>query len=108
MQVVTKFKIGQVVRHRFLPFRGIIFDIDPDFQGTEEWWQSIPEKFRPRKDQPFYRLLAEDAVQYYEAYVSEQNLVLDEAAGPVDHPAAAIMFQSAGDGQYEIVPERVN
>ena len=54
----AKFTIGQVVRHRLFPFRGVIFDVDPVFNNTEDWWLAIPENIRPRKDQPFYHLLA--------------------------------------------------
>ena len=58
---IAKYKIGQVVKHRLYPFRGVVFDIDPVFDNTEEWWQSIPAEVRPRKDQPFYHLFAENA-----------------------------------------------
>jgi len=79
METTTaKFALGQVVRHRIHPFRGVIFDVDPTFNNTEEWWESIPEENRPRKDQPFYHLLAENDTTYYVAYVSEQNLVSDD------------------------------
>jgi heat shock protein HspQ len=80
---VAKFKIGQVVRHRLFPFRGVIFDIDPEFNNTEEWYQSIPAEVRPRKDQPFYHLFAENAESEYIAYVSEQNLLPDTSGEPV-------------------------
>ncbi len=82
----AKFSIGQVVRHRIHPFRGVVFDIDPTFANTEEWWQSIPEETRPRKDQPFYHLLAENADSEYIAYVSEQNLIADTSDEPLRHP----------------------
>lgn len=49
----AKFAIGQVVKHRVFPFRGLIFDVDPEFDNTEEWRQSIPDEIRPHKDQPF-------------------------------------------------------
>ena len=71
----AKFSLGQVVRHRVHPFRGVIFDVDPTFNNTNEWWEAIPEESRPNKDQPFYHLLAENETSYYVAYVSEQNLV---------------------------------
>ncbi|WP_299010730.1 heat shock protein HspQ, partial [uncultured Caulobacter sp.] len=74
---LAKFAIGQVVRHRIFPFRGVVFDVDPVFANTEEWWQSIPEEIRPTKDQPFYHLLAENEDNSYVAYVSEQNLLPD-------------------------------
>ncbi len=88
----TQFSIGQVVRHRIYAFRGVIVDVDPEFNNTEEWWLSIPEDVRPRKDQPFYHLLAENEETTYEAYVSEQNLLLDDSGEPVNHPQVAEVF----------------
>ena len=88
----AKFHLGQVVRHRIFPFRGVIFDVDPTFNNTEEWWLSIPEELRPRKDQPFYHLFAENAETTYEAYVSEQNLLPDDSGVPVQHPQVAEFF----------------
>ena len=82
----AKFGIGQIVRHRVYPFRGVIFDVDPTFANTEEWWLAIPEEVRPRKDQPYYHLLAENEQTTYVAYVSEQNLLPDETGKPVRHP----------------------
>jgi heat shock protein HspQ len=96
-----KFAIGQVVRHRFHPFRGVIFDVDPTFDNTEEWWLSIPESMRPRKDQPYYHLLAENEKTTYVAYVSEQNLVPDETGLPVRHPQVEELFGELQDGYYE-------
>ena len=96
----AKFQIGQVVKHRLFPFRGVIFDIDPEFNNTEEWWLSIPAETRPRKDQPFYHLLAENAETEYVAYVSEQNLLPDESGGPVRHPQVAEMFERDENGAY--------
>jgi heat shock protein HspQ len=98
LKASAKFTLGQVVRHRFHPFRGVIFDVDPVFNNTEEWWLSIPEDSRPRKDQPFYHLLAENETSYYVAYVSEQNLVRDESGEPVDHPEVAEMFGALLEG----------
>ncbi len=89
---VAKFGIGQVVRHRLFSFRGVIFDVDPVFNNTEEWWNSIPEEIRPRKDQPFYHLLAENDDTEYVAYVSEQNLLKDDTGEPVRHPQVAEFF----------------
>ena len=100
----AKFHLGQVVRHRFYPFRGIIFDVDPVFNSTEEWWQSIPVEIRPRKDQPFYHLLAENDESAYVAYVSEQNLMPDDTGLPVGHPHASVLFDSFGEGQYKLKP----
>ena len=81
-----------------IPFRGVIFDVDPAFNNTNEWWESIPEESRPRKDQPFYHLLAENETSYYVAYVSEQNLVRDDSGEPVDHPEVAEMFGALREG----------
>ena len=98
----ARFRIGQVVRHRFFPFRGVIFDVDPTFDHTEEWWLSIPEDVRPRKDQPYYHVLAENDETTYVAYVSEQNLEPDPEGGPCRHPAVPEMFGRLHDGQYEL------
>ena len=96
----AKFTIGQVVKHRLFPFRGVVFDIDPEFDNTEEWWLSIPEEVRPRKDQPFYHLLAENAETEYVAYVSEQNLLLDTSGQPVRHPQVKEIFEADDHGGY--------
>ena len=88
----AKFQIGQIVKHRLYPFRGVIFDVDPVFNNTEEWWNSIPEEARPRRDQPFYHLLAENDETEYVAYVSEQNLLADLDPGPVRHPQVSEYF----------------
>jgi heat shock protein HspQ len=96
----AKFAIGQVVRHRIYPFRGVIYDVDPVFNNTEEWWLSIPEEVRPRKDQPFYHLLAENEQTTYTAYVSEQNLLPDETGDPVAHPDVEAFFEAFEAGKY--------
>lgn len=96
----AKYQIGQVVRHRIYPFRGVIFDVDPEFSNTEEWWLSIPENVRPRKDQPFYHLLAENDETTYVAYVSEQNLLPDETGKPVAHPQVVDWFAGIENGRY--------
>ena len=96
----AKFGIGQVVKHRFYPFRGVIFDVDPVFSNTEEWWSSIPAEVRPIKEQPFYHLYAENADSQYVAYVSEQNLVSDESGEPVHHPQVSEFFERTEDGRY--------
>ncbi|HEX5509586.1 MAG TPA: heat shock protein HspQ [Pseudolabrys sp.] len=96
----AKFKIGQVVKHRLFPFRGVVFDIDPVFANTEEWWQAIPAEVRPHKDQPFYHLFAENAETEYVAYVSEQNLLPDTSEAPIRHPQVAEMFERDDSGAY--------
>ena len=98
----AKFAIGQVVKHRRYPFRGVIYDVDPEFANTEEWWLSIPEELRPRKDQPFYHLFAENADTEYVAYVSEQNLMPDTSGEPVRHPQVEETFDRDEDGVYRI------
>ena len=98
----AKFRIGQVVKHRIYPFRGVIFDVDPVFSNTEEWWMAIPEAMRPSKDQPFYHLFAENEEAEYVAYVSEQNLVPDDTGEPVDHPDLHDLFGDFEDGRYPL------
>jgi heat shock protein HspQ len=104
---VARFAIGQVVRHRLFDFRGVIFDVDPVFANSEEWYEAIPEPLRPSKDQPFYHLLAENSESAYVAYVSQQNLLPDESEEPVDHPAIATMFDRQG-GRYRLRPDLTN
>jgi heat shock protein HspQ len=96
----ARFGIGDIVRHRLLDFRGVIFDVDPTFSNTDEWYEAIPEPMRPAKDQPFYHLLAENAEQSYIAYVSQQNLVRDDSDEPIDHPAVPSLFDGFDDGRY--------
>ena len=96
----AKFKIGQVVRHRLYRFRGIVFDIDPVFANTEEWYRSIPAERRPSKDQPFYHLYAENSDTEYVAYVSEQNLLPDSSDEPLRHPQVAEVFEKDKSGSY--------
>ncbi len=101
----ASFSIGDVVRHRLFDFRGVIFDIDPVFANSEEWYQAIPEEIRPAKDQPFYHLLAENADSSYVAYVSQQNLVHDDSDEPIDHPAIGTLFERYDHGRYLLRPE---
>ena len=96
----AKFFIGQIVRHRVYPFRGVIFDVDPVFNHTEEWLEAVPEDVRPSRDPPFYHLLAENDEPSYIAYVSEQNLLRDETGEPVEHPQVNELFSDLEDGRY--------
>ncbi len=100
----ARFGIGEVVRHRIFDFRGVVFDVDPVFSNSEEWYQSIPEDIRPSRDQPFYHLLAENMESSYVAYVSQQNLIADEDEGPVDHPAISGMFEHFDGQRYRLKP----
>ncbi len=98
----ARFGIGQIVRHRIFPFRGVIFDVDPVFNNTEEWWLAIPEEIRPSKDQPFYHLFAENDQSEYIAYVSEQNLLPDNSGRPLRHRQIEDVLEPTGDGAYRI------
>ena len=98
----AKYTLGQVVRHRVFPFRGVVFDIDPVFNNTEEWYEAIPAEVRPRKDQPFYHLYAENAETEYIAYVSEQNLLPDTSNEPIRHPQVAEVFDRDDGGSYRL------
>lgn len=102
----ARFAIGEVVRHRLFDFRGVIFDVDPEFANSEEWYQAIPEEIRPPKNQPFYHLLAENSESSYVAYVSQQNLLPDDSGEPIDHPAIPDIFEEREDGRYRLRPNR--
>ena len=104
----AKFHIGDIVRHRIYPFRGVIFDVDPVFSNTEDWWLSIPEEVRPAKNQPYYHLLAENEETTYVAYVSEQNLLPDETGKPITHPQVPELFSGIEGGRYVIRDNRPN
>lgn len=101
----SKFSIGQVVKHRIFDFRGIIFDVDPGFNNSEEWYLSIPEEIRPRRDQPFYHLFAENAQVEYVAYVSEQNLLPDDSNKPLRHPKIETKFKRDEQGAYHLLAQ---
>jgi len=98
----AKFKIGQIVKHRIHPFRGVVFDVDPTFANTDEWYEAIPAEMRPSKDQPFYHLFAENEVTEYIAYVSEQNLLIDTSGDPIRHPQVDEVFERDPDGEYRV------
>jgi heat shock protein HspQ len=98
----ARFAIGDVVRHKLYGFRGVVFDIDPVFANSEDWYESIPAEVRPRREQPFYHLLAESDDASYVAYVSQQNLVVDDSEEPIDHPAIAGLFDDYAGGRYQL------
>ena len=98
----AKYHLGQVLRHRKHPFRGVVFDVDAMFANTDEWYENIPVESRPSKDQPFYHLLAENDQSYYVAYVSEQNLLPDDTGEPVNHPDLENMFGDFENGSYPL------
>ena len=105
---LARFAIGDVVRHKIFDFRGVVFDVDPVFSNSEEWYQSIPEEVRPAKDQPYYHLLAENSETTYVAYVSQQNLARDDSDEPVDHPEIATMFDRLENGRYHLRQSQTN
>ncbi|MEN8836596.1 MAG: heat shock protein HspQ [Celeribacter marinus] len=98
----AKYHLGQVVKHRKHSFRGVVFDVDATYSKTKEWYDNIPESSRPKKDQPFYHLLAENEESYYLAYVSEQNLIADYSGVPVEHPDLPDLFGPFEDGTYPL------
>ena len=98
--VEAKFSIGNIVKHKFLNFRGVIFDLDPVFANTEEWYNAIPKDFRPDKNQPFYHLFAENEEVFYIAYVSEQNLLMDDSDEPIKHPLIEEIFSGKKGSSY--------
>ncbi len=102
----ARFRIGDTVRHRMFGFRGVVFDIDPVFANSEEWYEAIPEAMRPPRDQPFYHLFADNGESSYVAYVSQQNLLVDDSGEPIDHPAIAALFEVKDDGRYQLGAER--
>jgi heat shock protein HspQ len=104
----AKYTLGQVVRHRVFPFRGVVFDVDPVFNNTEEWYQAIPADVRPSKDQPFYHLFAENAESEYIAYVSEQNLLPDTSEEPLRHPQVSEVFDRDALGGYRLRHSTLN
>lgn len=100
IQKRAKFALGEVVRHRRHPFRGVVFDVDPEFSNSEEWYEDLPEDGRPTRDQPYYHLLAENEATFYIAYVPEQNLIPDGSGEPVEHPEIDEMFGEFSNGRY--------
>ncbi|MEE9313337.1 MAG: heat shock protein HspQ [Rhizobiaceae bacterium] len=103
----AKFQIGQIVKHRVYPFRGVVFDVDPVFDNSDEWYNAIPEEIRPSKDQPYYHLLAENDENEYVAYVSEQNLLADDQSQHLRHPQIGEIFKRNLDGHY-VVKDKTN
>ena len=102
LQTKARFAIGDIVRHKLFDFRGVVFDIDPVFANSDDWYEAIPKDLRPRRDQPFYHLLAENEDSSYVAYVSQQNLLEDSDGGPVDHPNVTELFEEFAEGRYRL------
>ena len=108
MVVSPKFNIGDIVKHKLYPFRGVIVDIDPIFSNTDEWYEAIPVELRPKKNQPFYHLLAENSETFYSAYVSQQNLLSDSESGPINHPEISDLFSDVNNGKYVLRDTSIN
>ena len=108
MVVSPKFNIGDIVKHKLYPFRGVIVDIDPIFSNTDEWYEAIPVELRPSKNQPFYHLLAENSETFYSAYVSQQNLLPDRESGPINHPEISDLFSDVNNGKYVLRDTSIN
>ena len=101
--IETQYAIGLVVKHKYLDFRGVSYDVDPEFNNTEEWYQSIPSSIRPKKEQPFYHVFAENDQVFYSAYVSQQNLQIDDSKVPVEHPDVSDFFGEFDGQTYSIL-----
>ena len=106
--IKTQYSLGQVVKHKFLDFRGVIYDVDHEFNNTEEWYESIPVSIRPKKEQPFYHVFAENDQVFYQAYVSQQNLVVDDSNVPVEHPDVPLFFGGFEGDTYKILENTKN
>ena len=108
LKIRAKYHLGQIVRHKKHPFRGVIFDVDPEFANTEEWYESIPMSIRPKKEQPFYHVFAENDQVFYSAYVSQQNLLIDDSNIPVEHPDVPVFFGGFDGASYELLENSKN
>ena len=106
--VETQYSLGEVVKHKYLDFRGVIYDVDPEFNNTEEWYQSIPSEIRPKKEQPFYHVFAENDQVFYSAYVSQQNLLVDDSKVPIEHPDVSTFFGEFDGQAYSLLNETKN
>ena len=104
----AKFEIGSIVKHKYFDFRGVIFDVDPEFNNTEEWYESIPVSIRPKKEQPFYHVFAENDQVFYSAYVSQQNLLVDDSNTPIEHPDVPVFFGGFDGASYELLENSKN
>lgn len=91
------FTIGQIIHHRLFDYRGVIFDVDPVFQGDEEWYQNVA-RTRPPRDRPWYHVLVDG--DYRITYVAERNLESDDSGNPVHHPALNEFFTAFDNGSY--------
>lgn len=93
----ARFRVGQLVRHKLFEYRGVVFDVDPVFLGTEAWYEQVARS-RPPKDRPWYHVLVHDAV--HTTYVAERNLEPDFETAPIRHPQVAELFAELGEDGY--------
>ena len=93
----AKFAVGELVEHRLFGYRGVIFDADPVFEGSDEWYEEMARS-RPPKDAPWYHVLVHGAT--HTTYVAERNLTADESHEPVRHPQLSLYFTDFRDGRY--------
>ncbi len=99
---LAKFAIGQMVRHRDLPLRGVVIDVDPEFAHGDDWWEALPLEGRPERRQPFYRIISEGLDADQAAYVCEQSLLADPSGEPIRHVEAERHFCGFRDGRYQV------
>ena len=93
----TRFAVGDLIHHRLFGYRGVIVDVDPKFQSTEEWYETVA-KSRPPKDKPWYHVLVHGAL--HSTYVAERNLEPDESMDPIVHPLIRQVFTRFENGRY--------
>jgi heat shock protein HspQ len=92
----ARFHVGQPIHHKLFDYRGVIVDVDPDYQGSPEWYREMARS-RPPKDAPWYHILVHGADHW--TYVAERNLERDNSGEPVDHPDIGI-FEEFSNGEY--------
>ena len=93
----VKFAVGELVRHRLFGYRGVIVDVDRNFQASEEWYQTVA-KSRPPKNKPWYHVLVHGST--HSTYVAERNLASDDSLEPIDHPMVEHFFSNFDHGRY--------
>ncbi len=99
MTAQANFSVGQLIQHLKFGYRGVVVDVDPVFQGSDDWYNEIA-KSQPPKDQPWYHVLVDNAE--YITYVAERHLEADSSGEPVDHPALEAFFAQFENGTYQL------
>ena len=102
-QAEPLFFIGQLVHHLKFDYRGVIIDVDAQFEGSEAWYQQVARS-RPPKDRPWYHVLVHDSEQM--TYVAERHLEPDSSGEAVNHPALALYFDGFANGIYHLSTKR--